>query len=73
MFISGAVLVLASYVGPHASPNSNLYQTEQERNRILRNHSDYARPGMDRNYAPPPEPKVESPKPGRMVVPKKFL
>jgi hypothetical protein len=77
MIISSSILILASYVGPHASPNANLYETPRARQRIERNHTDYARPGINRNaYAnpnnpPPPKPK-EIP-PGRMVVPEKFL
>ncbi len=77
MITSSVIFVLASYVGPHASPDSNLYQSPHVERQDVRNHSDYARPGRNRNaYASPdytPPPKPEPPKPGRMVVPEKFL
>ncbi|MDX2347098.1 MAG: hypothetical protein QNK11_09535 [Legionella sp.] len=74
MMVSGAILVLASYIGPVASNNPNIYENLQETElEHYQAQLEYTRPGRNQNYTPPPEPQAEAPKPGRMVVPEKYL
>ena len=74
MIISSALLILASYNGPTASPDKHLTPTRKQQQRIERNDSTYLNPQADHHDAVQSKQRSEpeEAQAGRMVVPEKF-
>ncbi|MDF1683787.1 MAG: hypothetical protein P1U36_03930 [Legionellaceae bacterium] len=78
MLVPTAVLLLASYVGPVASPDENLggYPAVRSERRIEQNEAGYIHPRARQTERSMPReavmPEAERAEEGRMVVPKAF-
>ena len=76
MIMPGALLLIASYVGPVASPDTSgeAPRTKKHMQRLERNSSVYINPQNQPNYRNAEQPSVlDKAAEGRMVVPEKFL